>query len=94
MALISISAGLILQFLTLTIDKMVNSRPQGISFFPNLIYLLLARPVYVIGFTLFFIPLVLQTQITKPLRKFLSSRYWIPFSKLTYGVFLCNSVFI
>ena len=73
---------------------MVNQNPDGLSFFPNLLYLLVVRPLYVIGFVLFIIPIILKTKETKPLRLFLGHKYWIPLSRLTFGVFLSNSVFI
>jgi peptidoglycan/LPS O-acetylase OafA/YrhL len=59
MSYISMAAGLLIQFITVTLDKIVNSRPKGIAFFPNLLYLLVCRPLYVIGFALIFLPLIL-----------------------------------
>lgn len=94
MAVMCMAAGLTIQFLTVSVDKYVNSRPEGISFAFNFIYLLLVRPMYVVGFCLFIIPLILQAHVTRSLRAFLGSKYWIPFSRLTFGVFLCNTVFI
>mmetsp|Transcript_4385 Transcript_4385/g.7426 ORF Transcript_4385/g.7426 Transcript_4385/m.7426 type:complete len:91 (-) Transcript_4385:398-670(-) len=90
MAGLCCAAGLILQFLVLTVEKIVNSRPKGISFVGNFLFLIFARPLYVVGFCLFFLPIVVQNEATKPLRQFLSNKYWLPFSRLTYGVFLCN----
>lgn len=37
-------------------------------------------------------PMILGNSGLAPLIKVLGHRYWVPFTKLTFGVFLCNSV--
>mmetsp|Transcript_14995 Transcript_14995/g.23220 ORF Transcript_14995/g.23220 Transcript_14995/m.23220 type:complete len:129 (+) Transcript_14995:1493-1879(+) len=87
--------GLCLMFAILSINKYINSRPEGIEFFFwNLLYLLIIRPMYTVGFALILLPLLLKSPGVKPLRDFMANRYWVPYSRLVYGVFLCNTIFI
>lgn len=58
--------GLILQFMILTFNKIINNNPNGVSFTSSLIYLILSRPLYVIGFSLFIMPLILGNKTLKP----------------------------
>ena len=92
--MLCMAAGFVLQFLVIAVDKAVNSRPEAMSFAPNLLYLLLVRPTFVVGFILLILPMLVQAEFTKPLRKFLGHKFWVPFARLVFGVFLCNSVFI
>merc|ERR1719446_1064683 len=39
-------------------------------------------------------PLILNNQFFSPLQKLMAHSYWAPYARLTYGVFLCNSIFM
>jgi len=86
--------GLILMFMMLTFNKLININPDGVSFFYSFVYLLISRPCYTIGFALFIMPIILENPICNSLRGFMASSYWAPYSRLTYIVFLSNSVFM
>ena len=74
--------------------KIISGSQNGVSSGANFIYLLLSRPLFCIGFSLAILPLILQNPLTKPLRMILSNNYFVPYSRLTFGVFLCHSIFI
>lgn len=54
----------------------------------------MSRPFYMFGFTLIILPLIVGNEGLSPLKKALSHKYWVPFAKLTFGVFLCNSMWM
>lgn len=39
-------------------------------------------------------PLILQNKVTAPICNLLQHKRWVPAARLTYGVFLCNTVFM
>ena len=74
------------------LHKKINNNPNNCPFALNIIFLLIARPVFVTGFALIMMPIILGNKSCKPLSKFLSHDFWIMPTRLTYGVFLCNVV--
>jgi peptidoglycan/LPS O-acetylase OafA/YrhL len=60
----------------------------------NCIYLLLHRPIFITGFIMWFLPILVNSDITRPLRNFLGHNFWIPFSRLSFGAYLSHGVFI
>jgi len=93
-ALLCMILGLIIMFMVLSFNKLINLNPDGVSFVWSFIYLLISRPCYTIGFALFIMPIILENPIFNSMKQFLSSNYWVPYVRLTYGVFLANSVFM
>lgn len=57
-------------------------------------FLLFSRPIYILGFTLYLMPLIMQNHLLKLFSNFMSHRYFVPYAKLIYGVFLCNTIFM
>ena len=74
-------------------NKYNNNMPSS-SFTYNLIYLIVSRPLYIIGFSMMVLPMLLKNKSFAPLSDLLAHKYWIPYSKLTYGVFLSNSIWM
>ena len=72
--------------------KKINNNPNTSSFALNIIFLLIARPVFVSGFALVMMPIILSNKSTKPISNFLSHEFWILPTRLVYGVFLCIGV--
>ena len=72
------------------ISSILNGAPKGWS----VIYLLFSRPIFIIGFTMVIMPMILQNSMTKPLRAILGHSYFAPYARLTFGVFLSHSVFM
>ena len=85
--------GMLIQFIILIINSAVNNHPD-IGVVGSMFYLLLSRPVYIVGFSLMVMPLILQNKVCKPLVNILAHKQWIPCARLTYGVFLCNTIFM
>jgi hypothetical protein len=73
---------------------MISSSPKGVPKGWSVIYLLFGRSVFIIGFSLAIMPLILQNQMTKPLRVFLGHSLFAPYARLTFGVFLSHSIFM
>ena len=96
MTLLSAGVGLFLMFMITCFCKMVSeAQPQGDS--TSLMvgaYLVLSRPTYCFGFSLFILPLLLQNKLVRPLSNFMSHSWFVPYARLTFGVFLCNSIFM
>ena len=80
--------------LMLEFHKIINNHPEGVSFVWSLIYLLISRPFYICGFSLIILPIILGNISTRPIRRILAHEYWVPQSRLVYGVFLSNSIFM
>lgn len=81
-----------MQVLMVLFHKKINNNPNSISPALNLIFLLIARPVFVTGFALVMMPIILGNKSTKPISGLLSHEFWIMPTRLVFGVFLCNSV--
>ena len=84
--------GILLMLAMVGIQKKINNHPNDVKFFWNLLFLLTARPLFVSGFALFIMPVILSNKASRPLSKFLSHEFWVSFTRLIYGVFLCNTV--
>jgi hypothetical protein len=92
--LLTTSSGLLLMALMLEFHKIINNRAGGVSFVWSLIYLLVSRPLYITGFSLLILPIILGNISTRPIKNLLAHEYWVPQSRLVYGVFLSNSIFM
>ena len=86
--------GILLQQMILQFHKKINNNPADTPFGLNLIFLLIARPTFVVGFALFIMPIVLGNPFTRPLKRILAHEYWLYQSRLVFGVFLCNTVYM
>lgn len=92
-ALIMFALGFLIQLLILALNKMNQNNPNsGLGW--NLTWLLLSRPLYCIGFSLIVMPLIVGNEGLSHFIRAFSHHYWVPFSKLTFGVFLCNSMLL
>ena len=58
------------------VHKKVNNTPD-VSFGLTLLFLVLARPIFVGGFALMILPIILGNQSTKPVAKFMAHEYWV-----------------
>ena len=58
------------------------------------LFLLVARPVYCLGLTMFMLPLIVRNALFAPLREFMAHPGFAPYARLTYGVFLSHTIFI
>ena len=89
---VHLTGGLI-QFILLILNKYNNNNPDT-SFVWNVFFLLISRPLYILGFTMQVMPIIVQNKAFAPIQKILAHKYWVPYARLTYGVFLCNSIFM
>jgi len=84
--------GFLLQGMMVQFYKKINTGSP--NFAVSLIFLLIARPMFVGGFALMILPVILGNQSTKPIARFLGHEYWASQSRLVFGVFLCNSIWM
>lgn len=89
-----ICIGFMMTFVIQLFHHYVNNHPTDLSLFMTLIYLIFARPIFVSGYALMLLPILLGNVSTKPIRRLMQHRFFIPQARLTYGIFLCNSVFM
>jgi hypothetical protein len=94
MMIVVMILGFMLKLMMILFHRWININPYSLGEGWSIVYLLFCRPVYIIGTSLILLPIVIQNNSTKPLRKFLAHSYWVPQSRLCYGVFLCNSMFM
>ncbi len=87
-------AGSFFIFITVVFLQMINANPGTVPPLSNMLYLVFSRPIFITGFTMCTFPLILGSPMMRPLRNFLSHDFWIPFSRLSYGAFLSNEVFM
>jgi peptidoglycan/LPS O-acetylase OafA/YrhL len=73
---------------------MINNSPNGVSNTLNTLYLLLSRPLFIIGFSMTVFPVIVGSKAFKPLHAFLSHSFWVPLSRLSYGAFLSHGIFM
>lgn len=74
--------------------QLINNTPNTVSTFTNVIYLLVNRPLFIIGFTMFIMPILVGSTVFRPIKNFLSHSFWVPLSRLSYGAFLCHGIFM
>lgn len=84
--------GFLLQAIVCILNKFNNNHKTG--FVWNFFFLILSRPIFAIGHSFIVLPLIMQNKGLEPVTNVLSHKYWIPLARLSYGVFLCNSIFM
>lgn len=89
-----LSVGTVLKISMVTILLMINNRPNEITLFWNMIYLVFSRPLFMIGWSMCTLPLVIDCELLAPLKIFFSHDIWVPFSRLSYGAYLASPVFM
>jgi peptidoglycan/LPS O-acetylase OafA/YrhL len=94
MMMLYMCLGVLMQVLMVLFHRWINMNPYSISEGWSVFYLLFCRPVFITGHSFFFMPIVLQNVSTKPLQKVLGHEHFIPYARLCYGIFLCNSMFL
>jgi len=82
-----------LMILMVALMQAINNA-EKVAMVWNLFYLLFNRVLFVFGFTLLILPLLAGNAFQRPLSKFLSHDFWVPFSRLTYGAFLSHGCFM
>ena len=92
-SLLCFFGGIFVQLLVLVLNKSNNSSPAKNELW-NMVFLILSRPLFIAGFSLIVMPILLENAQFTSLKEILSHKQWIPYSRLSFGVFLCNSVFM
>lgn len=72
----------------------INHATGDVPLIINVLYLLLQRPTYCIGTTLSMLPFILRNKSFKPMTNFMTSPFWYPLARLTYGAYLSHSIFM
>jgi peptidoglycan/LPS O-acetylase OafA/YrhL len=72
----------------------INNKPDEVPMFWNMIYLVFSRPIFIIGFTFCTFPVLLGCPLTNSLKSLFSHDFWVPFSRLSYGAYLINPIFM
>mmetsp|Transcript_13806 Transcript_13806/g.9959 ORF Transcript_13806/g.9959 Transcript_13806/m.9959 type:complete len:208 (+) Transcript_13806:398-1021(+) len=92
MTLLSIISGSVLMIcMVLLLHSLNNSSSSTLG---NLLYLVFGRPLFIMGFSLFALPLILGCSCVRPLGSVLAHHFWVPFARLSYGAYLCNEIFM
>lgn len=83
-------------FLMCAILQFINNAPNDVPEFPNLVFLLVHRPIFIAGFTMLIFPILVAPPKTpcRPLHNFLGHSFWVPFSRLSYGAFLSHGIWM
>jgi hypothetical protein len=92
--LIFLTVGGLLIFLMISFLQMINNNPDNVPMLWNMLYLVFSRPIFIFGFTLCTFPVILGCPLVKPLKAYFSHDFWVPFSRLSYGAYLSNEVFM
>lgn len=87
-------AGSLIMFILCVFCKNVNLKGDNISITGTFVYLLFSRPLYILGFTLYIMPYILKNKMLGMIRGMLTHRHFVLYAKLTYGVFLSNTIFM
>lgn len=86
--------GIVIMQLMVLFMQLINNAPNAVPIELNLIYLILARPFFIIGFSMFFFPILVGSSIVGPIRRFLAHSFWVPFSRLSFGAYLSHGIFM
>jgi hypothetical protein len=83
-------------FLMCSFMQVINTSPNDVAEFPNMVYLLVHRPLFISGFTMTILPVLVAPPKTpcRPMRDLLSHAFWVPFSRLSYGAFLSHGIWM
>jgi hypothetical protein len=81
-------------FLMVALLQLINNSPNDVSRATNLFYLMLSRPIFIIGFSMNIFPIIVGTIVFRPIKNFLEHEFWVPLSRLSYGAFLCHGIFM
>jgi peptidoglycan/LPS O-acetylase OafA/YrhL len=92
--LVSAILGVVIMQLMVVFMQLINNAPNNGNQEVNLLYLVFARPMFIIGFSMFFLPILVGSAIVAPFRRFLSHSFWIPFSRLSFGAYLSHGIFM
>jgi peptidoglycan/LPS O-acetylase OafA/YrhL len=82
--------GFCLTFLVVLFFQMIN-KSKNVDGAWDTLFIIWSRPIFTIGVILIVYPCILGYGAFK---NFTTHAFWLPFSRLTYGVFLCHSTFI
>lgn len=93
-ALASLLVGLSIRMLMTWLLQKINHATGDVPLIINVLYLLLQRPTYCIGTTLSMLPFILRNKSFKPMTNFMTSPFWYPLARLTYGAYLSHSIFM
>jgi hypothetical protein len=94
MTVLWLVVGWTLIILMVILMQVINNSPNNVPEFWNMLYLMVSRPLFIMGFSLVIMPVILGTKVCTPATAFLSHDFWTPFSRLTYGAFLSHGVFM
>ena len=72
----------------------INSSPDDTSFWFQLFFLLLQRPLFCCAIALAIMPFVLYNPLVVPVSNLLAHSFWYPFARLSYGAYLSHCVFM
>jgi peptidoglycan/LPS O-acetylase OafA/YrhL len=86
--------GMILMNVMTFFLQSINSSAGEVSVTTNIFFLVLSRPVYIIGFSMMIFPVLIGSSMMKPLVGILSHNFWTPFSRLSYVALLVHGVFM
>lgn len=92
-ALVTFAAGCFLCFMMTCFNKILAEAEEPAKVHTGL-FVLLGRPTYCLGLTLIMIPLLLRNALLTPLRDFMAHSFFAMPARLTFGVFLCHTIFI
>ena len=95
-SLMSTGLGYAIMFMMCAILQSINNLPNEVNGFGNMLYLLIHRPLFIAGFTMTVLPILVATK-GSPIqlaKDFLSHSFWTPFSRLTYGALLSHGIWM
>ncbi len=74
--------------------QVINNAPNSSGTAGNLFYLLLCRPLFIMGFTMNAFPVIVGSDAFISLKNLLSHPFLIPFSRLSYVALLSHGIFM
>lgn len=73
---------------------LINNSSGDVSVWVSMLYLLLQRPLFVMGSGISIMPFLLRTPILIPISQMMASAVWYPLARLTYGAYLSHGIFM
>lgn len=71
--------------------QLINEAKKDIPTVWDTLFIIFSRPLFIIGTFFIIFPCVMGYGV---FASFTKHPFWLPFARLTYGVFLCHSIFI
>jgi hypothetical protein len=93
-AIAALIGGWLTKMFLIYLLTVINGKPNDSGILLNLFFLLIQRPMFCCAIAFAVMPLILRNSALVPISDLLASSFWYPFSRLSFGAYLCHGIFM